>query len=131
MDRPYEVYDPNNPMSPRPTQEVVKVIARVPAPVLDLQEKIFDRSVTVLNSSTLVMPANLARTGCSIVNISDTIIFLQIGMDAALNSGIPIYPNGGAFEMGKDTLRKGAIFAISAVTTKLVAATEWETRYDD
>ncbi len=131
MARPYEVYDPNNPMSPRPVQDVVKTVA-IPQPaVLDLAEICFDRSTTILNTSTLIMAANKQRTGCSIVNVSDTLIFLQIGFDAAVNAGIPLYPNGGAFEMGKDTLRKGAIFGISSVTTKIVAATEWETKYVD
>lgn len=128
MAREYEVYDPNNPMSPRPVQ--TKVILSPPPPVLDYAEKIFDRTTLVLNTNTLIMPANKQRTGCSIVNISDTIVFLAIGVDAALNQGIPLYPNGGAFEMGKDTLRKGAIYGIASVTDKIVCATEWETRYD-
>jgi len=106
------------------------VIKPTSGPVLDVAEKIFDRTTLILNTNTLIMSANKERTGASLVNISDTLVFLAIGVDAALNHGIPLYPNGGAFEMGKDTLRKGAIFGISSVTDKIICATEWESRYD-
>ena len=96
---------------------------------LDLLEKSSDHSLDVGVASALVLPANKNRTAATFVNDSDTKIYLRLGQEAALNTGIVLNANGGAFELNKTNLWKGEVHAICSLATKKLCIMEWETRY--
>lgn len=97
---------------------------------MDLLERSADHSRNVTTGAAQLMPANKHRTGVFIVNDSDTIIYLALGVDAALNAGIRLNAAGGAFEINKANLWKGSISCIHGGTgNKVLCAVEIETRY--
>ncbi len=65
-------------------------------------------------SSSQCLAANTARTWALFVNISDAFVFLALGAAAVLNTGIPLAPNGGAYQMtmAEGNLYTGDVYAI-------------------
>ncbi|GAI53374.1 unnamed protein product, partial [marine sediment metagenome] len=68
---------------------------------LDLQEKASDHSLNVTTTTQQAVPANKARTGLFVVNISDERIYVQLGRPAIVSTGIPLNAAGGALEINK------------------------------
>jgi len=70
-------------------------------------------AVDVGTSSTLIVSAHASTKYVLIVNNSDTVIYIRLGGAAALNQGIRLNPNGGAYEISS-TINKyaGAIYGI-------------------
>jgi len=99
-------------------------------PRLDLIEKARSPVVLVLNTTTMVLEPNPRRSAAFIVNDSDTIIYLALGVVAVLNRGIRLNAAGGAFEINSTNLFKGVINAIASVTDKNLCVIEIETDYD-
>jgi len=83
-------------------------------------------AVSVGDTSTTILAANANRKYALIVNDSDTNIYLALGAAAAVNSGIRLNANGGAFEINWANLYKGAIYGIHAAAglTKVVTVIE-------
>lgn len=83
-------------------------------------------AVSVGVTSTALLSANGLRLYGLFVNDSDTPVYLALGAAAALNAGIRLAPNGGAFEMGAKfgNLYTGAVNAISSAANKKVLITE-------
>jgi len=77
-------------------------------------------------TSTTILAANSSRSYASIVNDSDTVVYLAIeGGTAVVGSGLRINANGGSFEINKMNLMTGAVAGIHGGTgTKNVAKTE-------
>ena len=73
--------------------------------------------VSVLNSSTEICDASAVRLSYTIVNDSDTVIYLAIEDAAVLNEGIRLNPNGGSFS---DEFATDKVFGICAVSGKNV-----------
>jgi hypothetical protein len=97
---------------------------------LDYREKVVDMSVDTTIASRLVVPANKHRTILEITNDSDAIVYLGKGWVAALNQGIRLNANGGAYTIGKDNLYRGNLFAIhGGVGNKRLCIVETETSY--
>jgi len=97
---------------------------------IPISEVTFDRTTTVGSSSTLVMAANRYRSYAVFVNDSNEVIYLAIGGRAAsMNSGIRLNASGGAYEINKHNLRKGAVYAICSSGSKVLCAEESETQY--
>ena len=71
-------------------------------------------SVTVGSSSTLVLNNKTGRLYALLVNDSDETIYIALGEDAVLNSGIPLFPYGGSLELDGEEPFKGVIRAICA-----------------
>lgn len=70
---------------------------------------------TVAATSVLVLQANPRRVGASFVNIDPgNWQFVCKGEIAIINTGIPLAPNGGAYEINLTNPYKGAISVISA-----------------
>lgn len=78
--------------------------------------------------ATKVLNSNSQRRTALLVNnevvtdsaqIKDRIIYLNLGTQSDLNSGIPIYPNGGSFEINDRNLFRGEIYAISSLPAQL------------
>jgi len=67
---------------------------------------------TVGQTSTLVLPREGGRQYALIVNISNETIYLNLGADAALETGIPLTPGGGAIELTGENLFVGDVYAI-------------------
>lgn len=82
--------------------------------------------VSVTATSMTVLAANASRVGGYIVNVSDTLIYLSHNTPAT-TAGIPLYPNGGLFQLtinyGRNPITN-AIYGISASGTKDVRVIE-------
>lgn len=60
-------------------------------------------TANVTTSSTTPIAANAARLEITLVNDSDTIIYIALGEAAVLNSGIRLNANGGSYTTGRYT----------------------------
>lgn len=99
---------------------------------LDLLEKQRDTSQDLATASVEVLSANPARTAAFFTNDSGVAIYLALGAAAVANKGIRLNSNGGAFEINKSNLWRGAVNAIAASGTgNTLCITEIETGYAD
>jgi len=112
--------------------EPIKVVI-VPPPgseELDLAGRTSDHSGTVDAASVLVAPANKHRTAFWLVNASGVDMNVGLGWPAIVGQGIYLLANGGALELNKTNLFKGAIYIIGASGTgNAFTALELESRY--
>ncbi len=81
-------------------------------------------TVSVGVASTQVLADNPNRVYAAIVNNSDTVIFLALGAAAALNFGLRLNANGGAYEIDAAHPFTGVVNAISSVAGKLLGTVE-------
>jgi len=73
------------------------------------------RTFTVTSSSQLVLAANPARAGLSVINDSGVEIYLGLAQAAAVGSDISLYPGGGSWDGRVSQLVwTGAVYAIAA-----------------
>ncbi len=97
---------------------------------LDMQDKAADHTDNVTTGSTLRLPANKARTSATFINDSDVVIYLRLGSEAAVNSGIRLNASGGSYEITLANLFKGDVFAIhGGAGNKVLCIMEIESRY--
>lgn len=97
---------------------------------LDLAERTIDHSATVDAASVLVVAANKQRTAFWLVNASGVAMNVGLGWPAVVGRGIHLNSNGGALELNKTNLFKGAIYVIGASGTgNVFTALELESRY--
>ena|SRR3990167_3755288 len=68
---------------------------------------------TVGTANTAVLPTNIARKGATFVNDSNNKIYLGLGNVATLGKGIPLMPNGGAYEINWSNMFTGTISAMN------------------
>lgn len=75
-----------------------------------------ESTIAVGATTTAVVPASTSRQYLLLVNVSDTDMYLSLGGNAAALSGLPLYANGGSYEMSivLGNLYAGAITAIHA-----------------
>lgn len=66
----------------------------------------------VTTTNALALPANEFRKFCILINDSDTDIYIELGADAAVNTGIRISAGGFSYEIDRTNLWVGEIFAI-------------------
>jgi len=59
-----------------------------------------NKAVVVGSATTKILNFNVQRGYATIVNDSDEVVYLGIGADAVLNSGVRLNPYGGAIEIG-------------------------------
>lgn len=59
-----------------------------------------NKAVVVGSATTKILNFNVQRGYATIVNDSDEDIYLALGADAVLNSGVRLGKNGGSFEIG-------------------------------
>lgn len=85
------------------------------------------KSVSVGITSTAVVSADQTRRGLTIVNDSDTTIYLARGIAAELNKGIRLNANGGTYEADpeRDGLPIDAYFAITSSAGKNLSVQEY------
>jgi hypothetical protein len=79
-------------------------------------------TVTVGNTSTLVLAADIKRSYLLLINDSDEVMYVSFGQPAVLNTGIRLNANGGQFEM-VDTVFQQAIYGICASGNKKILVT--------
>ncbi|MBA7663908.1 hypothetical protein ES703_71956 [subsurface metagenome] len=97
---------------------------------LDLQEKSLDHTTDITTTTAVILPANKFRTCVEITNDSDVVIYLRLGQDAVINTGIRLNATGGSYEINLSNLWKGPISAIhDGVGNKVLCIMEIETRY--
>lgn len=77
-------------------------------------------SVSVGVTTTVALAAFANRQGAIFVNDSANTIYLGIGADAVLNSGIRLNANGGSYEMTLDNVSGQAVNAISSVAASVL-----------
>jgi hypothetical protein len=73
---------------------------------------VVNTSVTIGNTSTLVLAEGMGRLHALITNDSDETIYLGIGAAAVMNKGIRLNANGGVFDTSQSALYTHAIYAI-------------------
>jgi len=76
--------------------------------------------------SILVLDANPRRIGASVVNDGTTIKYLCKADIAVANTGIPLYPNGGAYEISFINPYFGPLSVHCTVAAENIAWTEDE-----
>lgn len=84
-------------------------------------------SVTAGTASVLLTRANQARMKITIINDSDTIVYVARGDFARLNAGIRLNPNGGSLIDEPDTLGRiytGPWSAITSAAGKIICVSE-------
>lgn len=81
-------------------------------------------TATIGATSSTVIAANATRKGAVITNISDSIIYLGLTGTAVVEAGIPLYPNGGHYEIESTNLYTGIITAISTAASKKLCFVE-------
>jgi len=108
----------------------VRTVPGEPIDELSLMERASDHTTNVAVTSTLVIAVCKHRTAVWIVNDSDTIIYLALGVAAVVNQGIRLNAGGGSFTMSKADLFKGDISAIhGGAGAKVLCAIQLESRY--
>ena len=80
-------------------------------------------NVSVGDSSTQVLAANINRKLLILVNDSDEAIYVSLGATAILNNGIRLNSNGGSVALD-DPIYKGAVNAISVSGSKKIVGIE-------
>lgn len=80
--------------------------------------------VTVGNTSTAVVSANVGRVYAGFVNDSDEPIYLALGATAVMNKGIRLNAYGGSYEILPDNLYIGAVSAICSTGSKVLTFIE-------
>lgn len=86
-----------------------------------------DLSIDVANTSTLVVAENSRRKLLTIVNASDTEMWLRFQSPAVIGRGLFLSGGGFTLEIGTDNLWVGPIYAIhGAGGTKTLSVMELE-----
>jgi len=84
-----------------------------------------DKSVTVGNTSTVVLEANSNRKYALFVNDDDEVIYLARGSLAVMNEGIPLAPNRrGIYEINETNMYRDKITAICSSGSKNLCVEE-------
>ena len=81
-------------------------------------------AITVLDSSTIVLVSNAKRKFFTVINDSDTVIYLALGKVAVVNEGIRLNANGGNASSEGLSVYTGDVSAISSVTSKVLTVVE-------
>ena len=76
-------------------------------------------------STAEVVAANNNRQGLIITNLSTGTVYLGLGADAVLKSGIVLLPEGGAWAMSEYEFYNGAINAIAHATGSILSIQEF------
>ncbi len=81
---------------------------------------------TIAAASTLVLAANTNRLYALVINDSDEVIYLALGVAAVMNRPIRLNASGGSYEMSKKlgNLYTGALYGICASGGKIALVTE-------
>lgn len=114
-----------NPVRVDPTGTTVQPVSGVITPTTSTG--IAPAAASVGITSAQAVAANASRKGLILVNTSNNVISIAFGANAAvLNSGITIYPNGGAYEMDAYNFTTAAINAIAAGASSNLTVQEWQ-----
>ncbi len=81
-------------------------------------------TVTVANTSTKVVDANLSRRHLLLINDSDEVMYVALGKAAVANEGIRINSAGGSYEMVEGAVYSHTIYAICASGGKKLLVTQ-------
>lgn len=83
------------------------------------------RNINLTATQEVVLEDNPQRLYALLVNDSDSIAYLSLGVPAVANSGIRLNANGGSYEINTTNLWQGRIYAISTGATKKLMVTEY------
>lgn len=76
-------------------------------------------------TSVVVFKANAERTAATFVNDSPSVIYLRLGDDAVVNTGIRLNRDGGSFEINELNMFYGPVSAIGAAAGLTLCSQEW------
>jgi len=83
-------------------------------------------TVSVGVSSASAVASNSSRKGLTLVNLSNSYIYLAFSNGTAVvNSGVALSPNGGSYEMSPMTFTTGQVNAIADAASSTLAFQEW------
>lgn len=85
---------------------------------------VIDLAPSLTATQQRVLEANPARTYCLLVNDSDAVCYIALGISAVANRGIRINASGGNYEINLTNLWKGSINAVSTGAAKVLLITE-------
>ncbi len=91
-----------------------------------MEFKVLNRAVNCGVASLPVLAINRNRIGALFCNDSDTVIYLALDNVAAINSGIRLNANGGAYEINFTNLYRGPVSAITTAANKVLTVVEQE-----
>lgn len=80
--------------------------------------------ISVGAATTVILAANASRAYLAIVNDSDEVVYIAIGANAVMNSGIRLNPNGGVLELTETDVPTQAVNGICASGGKNVTVQE-------
>jgi len=83
-------------------------------------------STATIIGYALVLPANSERKIATFVNDSANWMYLIKDIGGVVNTGIPLHPNGGAYEINLTNLYYGAIGVACGVAASILCWTEDE-----
>lgn len=83
------------------------------------------RNINLTATQQELLPSNPQRNYALLVNDSDSVAYISLGIPAAANTGIRLNANGGSYEINAINLFKGAIYGLSTAATKKLMVTEW------
>jgi len=72
-----------------------------------------------------ILDNNPARRYCLLVNDSDSVAYIKLGVPAVANEGIRLNASGGSFEINATNLWAGEIYAVSTGASKKLMITEY------
>lgn len=83
-------------------------------------------TTSVGTSSASAVASNANRKGLTLVNLSNSYIYLAFsGETAVVGSGLALAPNGGSYEMSPMTFTTGAINAIADLASSTLGIQQW------
>ena len=91
---------------------------------MPIGERAVHRNIFLTATQEQISPVNPARRYLLIVNDSDTVAYLALGIPAVANQGIRLNASGGSYEINFTNPFTGAIHAISLGATKKLMVTE-------
>lgn len=80
-------------------------------------------TLSVGNTSSLALAANVRRKYACIANASDVDMWISFGEAAQIGYGIPLDAGGGFYEIGPENLWRGEIYVISVSGSGKAAGT--------
>ena len=89
-----------------------------PLSQLGLGEKAVNGATAIAATSTIVREYNTKRTYIALVNDSDEVIYLGLGVPAVMNNGVRLNAAGGAYERTPEKPFYGPIYAICTTGAK-------------
>lgn len=82
-------------------------------------------NVNLTTTQAKILVENPLRSYALLVNDSDSVAYISLGVEAAANQGIRLNASGGSYEINSTNKFAGEIYGISTGVTKRLMVTEY------